>query len=156
MINVRLATWLVWVLCALSISTVHAANTWTGTTRDGKTLAKTPEQGWVISMKRPPSDGIWGMLYLRATPEQFDTMERHRVVQNFNFVHVTAEIDDFQRQLTARFDRGKELVSVELDLPTWNAMKLGSHMTLRFPEGLELKESLRGSSAVIRVMETEM
>jgi hypothetical protein len=137
-------------------STSALANaSWTGSTRDGKTLARSPEQGWLISKRTPPTDGIWGVLYMSMPIAAIDALKKHRVVATFNFVHVLVEIDDFQRQLTARLNEEKEIVTVELDLRTWEAIKLGKRLRLKFPDGTVLEDSLRGSGAVMQVMENE-
>jgi hypothetical protein len=128
---------------------------WTASTKDGRTMAKTPEQNWVLVMRKP-ADGLWGILYIKSNLEQIERLKKLRLADGFNFIKVILEIDDFQRELRARFDEKQDFIAVDVDIRAWEQLKIGNRALIRLPDGTTQEDSLRNSDKIMRQMEAEL
>lgn len=127
---------------------------WVASTKEGRTMARTPEKNWVLVMRKP-NEGLWGLLYIESNPEQIERLKKVRLVEGFNFFNVVVEIEDFQRELRARYDDKQNYLAVDIDVRAWEQIKVGKRMRIRLPDGTEQEDTLRNSDKIMRQMESE-
>ncbi len=137
-------------LCSLS----WAQGTWTLRNSDGVNVAITPSYQLEVRIMPRPNETVWGKIEIPIKEEQLPELHKHRKSPNFPFIDVGIEIDRYYRTAQGRIYDDRLMVSVELDLRQWEAMKKGNRLLISLPDGTEMKESLRGSLKVLRQAET--